>query len=88
MTSTRLRDSASDNASERPSVDLLDDTINTPTTPKNKSKELDVYKERLRKSKERNANLRKKLFQERAERRKMLKVEYSRVMFHDQVNNS
>ena len=82
-TSTALLVNASDIASETQSVDLPDDTINTPTTPENKSKDLDVYKERLRKSKERNASLREKLFQERGLRRKLLKVEYSRVMFHD-----
>lgn len=82
-TSTALLVNASDIASETQSVDLPDETINTPTTPENKSKDLDVYKERLRKSKERNASLRKKLFQERGLRRKLLKVEYSRVMFHD-----
>ena len=81
--STALLVNASDIASETQSVDLPDETINTPTTPENKSKDLDVYKERLRKSKERNASLRKKLFQERGLRRKLLKVEYSRVMFHD-----
>lgn len=81
--STALLVNASDIVSETQSVDLPDETINTPTTPENKSKDLDVYKERLRKSKERNASLRKKLFQERGLRRKLLKVEYSRVMFHD-----
>ena len=82
-TSTALTVSASDIAIETHSVDLPNDTVNTPTTPENNSKDLDVYKERLRKSKERNASLRKKLFQERGLRRKLLKVEYSRVMFHD-----
>jgi hypothetical protein len=74
-TSTAQLVNASDIASETQSVDLPDETINTPTTPENKSKDLDVYKERLRKSKERNASLRKKLFQERGLRRKLLKVQ-------------
>jgi hypothetical protein len=82
-TSTALLVNARDIASETQSVDLPDETVNTPTTPENKLKDLDVYKERLCKSKERNASLRKKLFQERGLWRKLLKVEYSRVMFHD-----
>jgi hypothetical protein len=68
--------SAHDFASETLSVtvELPNVTVNPPTTPENKSKDLDLYKERLRKSKERNVSLRKKLFHERDERRKLFKV--------------
>ena len=44
------------------------------STPKGNSKMLSLYKECLRKSKERNAKLRKRLFEERDEKRKLLKV--------------
>ena len=45
---------------------------NIPTTPAGNSTLLHTYKERLRKSKERNASLRKKLFEVRGEKRKLL----------------
>ena len=57
-------------ASEMHSVNVEEEV----STPKGNSKMLSLYKERLRKSKERNAKLRKRLFEERGEKRKLLKV--------------